>query len=147
LCNGEFCLPAKETGKQIGPSGWSATASQESAMCAAAFDGSTYWRWSTGINQQPGMWFTLDLGSPQIFFTIVLRAYDTSFMEPNDGPALFDVYESNDGNFSAPVKQNLPGGATTTIHFDSAQRARYVQLKLDAVKDKWWSINELAMFQ
>jgi hypothetical protein len=41
----------------------------------------------------------------------------------------------------------LPGGATATIHFDSAQRARHVQLKLDAVKDKWWSINELTVFQ
>jgi hypothetical protein len=147
LCNGGFCVPAKEAGTQLGPSGWSAMANYSNEMCSAAFDGSTYLRWATGVNQEPGMWFTLDLGSPQIFFSVVLRAYDASFTEPDDGPALFDVYESNDGSFALPAKQNLPGSATTTIHFDSAQRARYIQFKLDAVKDKWWSINELYLYQ
>ena len=140
-------MPAAETGKEIGPSGWSAEASLNSMDASAAFDGSTYYRWSTGTNQQPGMSFMLDLGAPQIFFSIALRAYDTSYTEPDDGPALFDVYESNDSNFGEPVKQNLPGSPVTTIHFDSAQRARYIQFKLDAVKDKWWSINELHVYQ
>ena len=147
LCKNGFCVPAAETGVQVGPSGFSATASLNLDMCSAAFDGSNYYRWSTGINQEPGMWFTLDLGAPQIFFKIVLRAYDTTYTQPDDGPALFDVYESNDGTFAAAAKQNLPGGAVTTIHFDSAQRARYVRFKLDAVKDKWWSINELHVYQ
>ncbi|HXK17076.1 MAG TPA: discoidin domain-containing protein, partial [Polyangiaceae bacterium] len=142
-----FCVPAAETGREIGPSGWSATASNNSMDGSEAFDGSTFYRWSTGVNQEPGMWFTLDFGSPQIFFKIVLRAYDTSYIEPDDGPALFDMYESNDGTFTAPVKQNMPGSPLTTIHFDSAQRARYVQFKLDAVKGKWWSINELHVYQ
>jgi hypothetical protein len=89
----------------------------------------------------------LALGEPQIFFTIVLRAYGESDAEPTDSPALFDVYLSNDGTFTTPVKQNLPGSALTKIHFDSAQRAQFVRFQLDAVAGHWWSIHELSISQ
>jgi hypothetical protein len=60
---------------------------------------------------------------------------------------LADLRERELRGHAAPVKQNLPGSGVTTIHFDSVQRAQYVQFKLDAVKDKWWSINELCVYQ
>ncbi|HEX3850841.1 MAG TPA: hypothetical protein VHW01_07725 [Polyangiaceae bacterium] len=42
-----------------------------------------------------------------VFFSLVLDAQN----DPTDGPVLFDVYLSNDGNFSTPTEVGLQGSA------------------------------------
>lgn len=68
--------------------------------------------------------------------------------DPTDAPVLFDVYLSNDGNFSTPTKVGLQRAAVTTIDFGSAQLARYVYMVLRGSKGCcWWSIDEVNAYR
>jgi hypothetical protein len=127
-------------------SGWSVTASStdQPGHLSYALDGNPQSRWSTGLYQAPGMWFKIDMQRPQLFFSVVLDAQN----DPNDGPVLFDVYLSNDGNFSVPTKVGLQGSALTIIDFGSAQIVRYVYIVVRGSKGCcWWSIDEVNAFR
>jgi len=127
-------------------SGWSVTASStdQPGHLSYALDGNPQSRWSTGLYQAPGMWFKIDMQRPQLFFSVVLDAQN----DPADSPVLFDVYLSNDGNFSVPTKVGLQGSALTTIDFGSAQLVRYVYIVVRGSKSCcWWSIDEVNAFR
>jgi hypothetical protein len=109
-----------------------------------AIDGDPGTRWSTGVDQAPGMWFKIDMQQPQLFFSVVLDAQN----DPTDGPVLFDVYLSNDGKFNTLSKVGLQGTALTTVDFGSAQLVRYVYILLRGSKTGiWWSIDEVNAFR
>lgn len=145
-CKSGTCVPSIETGMVLSRVGWQATASSStnSGPPAQALDGDPDTRWTSNKEQVEGMWFTVDMRQPQAFFQITLDAHSVY-----DGPALFDVYLSNDGQYGAAVKTRLIGSDVTTIHFDSAQYARYLHFVLDGkgVDGKWWSIYELNVSQ
>ena len=115
--------------------GWTVTASSSDQNdLPSAIDGDPHTRWTTGLFQAPGIWFKIDMQQPQLFFSVVLDARN----EPPDAPVLFDVYLSNDGNFSTPTKVGQQGAGLTTVDFDSAQ--------LVSKGCCWWSIDEVNAF-
>jgi hypothetical protein len=144
LCKSNTCVPASPTGLKLSRTAWILTASSNQGQITYAIDGDPTSRWNTGLNQAPGMWFKIDMQQPQIFFSVVLDAKNN----PTDGPLLFDVYLSNDGNFSTPTKMGLQGSPLTTIDFGSAQLARYIYIILRGTQNSsWWSIDEVNVFQ
>ena len=78
---------------------WTATASHNSADAAKAVDGKAATLWSTGVPQQPGMWFQVDLGSPQRVKRVFLdsskdeapRGYKLSISMDKDNQAWREV--------------------------------------------------------
>lgn len=146
LCKSGVCVPTSPSGARLSRAGWTVTVSSSDMNCPppSAIDGDAQTRWSTGQYQAPGMWFKIDMQQPRLFFSLVLDAQN----DPTDGPALFDVYLSNDGTFSAPTKVGLQGSALTKIDFGSAQLVRYIYLVLRGSKSGcWWSIDEVNAFR
>jgi hypothetical protein len=144
LCKSATCVPASPSGVRLSRAAWSLSASLNQGQISYAIDGDPKSRWNTGQFQMPGMWFKIDMKQPQLFFSVVLDAQN----DPTDGPILFDVYLSNDGNFPMPTKVGLQGAPLTTIDFGSAQLARYVYIVLRGSKNgNWWSIDEVNAFR
>ena len=139
LCTSNTCVPVK-----LSRTTWILTASSNQGQISYAIDGDPTTRWNTGLNQVPGMWFKIDMQQPQLFFSVVLDAQNF----PTDGPVLFDVYLSNDGNFSMPTKAGLPGSPVTTIDFGGEQLVRYIYIVLrGSTNSTWWSIDEVNAFR
>ncbi|HEY1533710.1 MAG TPA: discoidin domain-containing protein [Polyangiaceae bacterium] len=146
LCKSDVCVPASPSGAKLSRNGWvvSASSSDMNGPPSNAIDGDPSSRWSSGIEQAPGIWFKLDMQQPQLFFSIVL---DTRF-DPNDAPVMFDVFLSNDDKFRSPTKSGLQGAPLTTVDFGSAQLVRYVYFRLRGTKAAtWWSIHELNAYR
>jgi hypothetical protein len=144
LCKARVCVPASPSGVKLSRTSWTVTASSDQKEVSYAIDGDPQSRWNTGLFQVPGMWFKIDMQQPQLFFSVVLDTQNA----PTDGPVVFDVYLSNDGNFSMPTKVGLQGSALTTIDFGSAQLVRYVYIVLRGSKSGcWWSIYEVNAFR
>lgn len=128
-------------------SGWIATASSNaggSQLPDNALDGSKESRWSTGINQQNGQYFQVDMGSTQTFSQIVLDAATSN----NDYPRKYDVYVSNDGlNWSSPVASGSSSSAVTTVTFPT-QSDRYIKIiQTGSVSYWWWSIHDFNVYR
>jgi hypothetical protein len=145
LCKSGVCVPTSPSGVKLSRTGWTVTASSAAQNDVPfAIDGNPQTRWTTGLYQAPGMWFKIDMQQPRLFFTVVLDAQN----EPPDAPVLFDVYLSNDGNFSMPTKVGQQGAPLTTIDFGGAQLVRYVYIVLRGSKSgNWWSIDEVNAFR
>jgi hypothetical protein len=113
-------------------------------MPAYGIDNSLNTRWSSGAAQYSGMWFLIDMQSPQIFFGITLDTQD----QPQDSPALFDVYLSMDGTFTTPIVTHVAGSALTVVAFPSKKAviARYIKLVLAQAKSTaWWGMREITV--
>ena len=78
--------------------------------------------------------------SPQKFNTIIL---DTS-KSPNDSPAKYELYVSNDDlTWGEPVASGVGGGTLTIINMPT-QDARYFKIiQTGDTKTNYWSIYEL----
>ena len=135
----------------IPDAGWKAAASHNTATAAAAFD---FTRWSTGVPQQPGMWFRIDL--PR-----AIRLTEIQFDSPVTGggrggaapaatsPRTYRVEVSTDGTtWTTVVPEGQGGGRTTTIAFE-AVTARSVRITQTAeVQDgAVWSMERLRLFE
>jgi hypothetical protein len=140
-------MPTKASGGALVVATWTATASDTFANSVpqSGIDQRTSTRWSSGADQYPGMWYEIDMKSPQIFFGITLDSQD----QPGDAPILFDVYLSLDGTFTTPVVKSIAGDAVTglaQVPFGSAQIARYVKFVLTNNKPtNWWGFRELTV--
>jgi endo-1,3(4)-beta-glucanase len=109
---------------------------------AEAIDGDVATRWTSGANQAPGMTFTLDLGAPQYFFSVVLDGT----LVPGDAAAGFDLYFSLDGTFGKAAR-SVVGSPTATVTFAQAVVARYIRFELNQNTTTWWSIDEISVSQ
>jgi hypothetical protein len=140
VCLSGLCVPASPTGAVLSRAGWSAKASDNypDDNPNQVLD-SVGGRWTSGAYQKSGMWFEVDMGKLQTFFSVVLTCNEA----PADAPAKFDVYLSSDGKYGAPAVSGLYGGSISTASFDTARLARFIKIVLTQDKDKWWSINEL----
>jgi hypothetical protein len=147
LCKQAYCVPATATGGVLVMTTWIATASDafgKSSSAQAGIDNNSGSSWGSGTNQYAGMWYEIDMNSPQIFFSVTLDSQD----QPANAPILFDVYLSLDGTFTTPAVKSIAGDATkglTHVAFSSAQVARYVKLVLTNSKPNWWGIRELTV--
>lgn len=139
VCVSGLCVPKVPTGESLPRTGWSAKSSDtypddDPNEVLDSVGG----RWTSGAYQKSGMWFEVDMGKLETFFSVVLTCGEA----PADAPAKFDVYLSTDGKYGDPAASGLYGGALSTASFDTARLARFVKIVLTQDKQKWWSINE-----
>jgi hypothetical protein len=144
VCLTSLCVPNAPTGVALGRDGWSAKASDSypDDDPHEVLD-SVGGRWTSGTPQKSGMWLEVDMGELRTFFSVVLTCDEA----PLDAPVRFDVYFSVDGKYGAPAASGLYGGSVSTAKFDTARLARYVKIVLTQPSTKWWSINELNVYQ
>jgi mono/diheme cytochrome c family protein len=129
---------------------WRATASHNSPSAAGAFD---FTRWSTGVPQQTGMWFQIELPEP---FSVIEVQFDSPVTPGRQGgpptstaPRGYRVEVSDDGKtWSAPVAEGRGGGRTTTIAF-APVRARFIRLTQTADGDDAppWTMERLRVYE
>jgi len=132
-------------GSALDRSAWTATASPVGIGSAPgqAFDADPLTRFTTGAAQTPGMYFQLDLGSPQAFSRVVLDAVNEVF----DYPRGYELYASNDPlNLGVPVATGPGTSSRTTIEF-APVTARYLRIvQTGTAPDRWWSIYDMDVF-
>lgn len=130
-------------------SGWrvSASSTPADACCTAdtaakAIDGTSSTRWSTGLAQQPGQWFQIDLGTPRKPTKIVLENGSST----GDHPRGYAVHASdNPSSWGDPITTGQGSDPTTTIHLP-AITARYLRITQTGNTGNWWSISELNLY-
>jgi F5/8 type C domain len=143
VCQAKLCVPAAPTGMAVPENGWSVTASNTfgDSTTKNIYDGDPSTRWTSGIQQYPGMWVQLDMGKTQIFFTIVITPHPEYLTDEGKS---YNIYFSSDGSFGAAART---GVSTQTISFGTAQVARYIKIELATGQDNWWSIGEMSVLQ
>ncbi len=123
-------------------SGWTAYSYNDNRNASSAIDGNTATRWSTLESQSPGQWFSVDVRTPRRFNKVIL---DTS-ESPNDSPAAYAVYISDDGiNWGNPIKTGISGASVTIISFEPVY-AQYVKVEQTGTKSGYWSIHEFYLY-
>jgi hypothetical protein len=145
LCQAELCVPTQATGAPLPRNGWQLSASNSDInnQPARAIDGDEMTRWSSGINQYAGMWVQVDLGQPQIFFSVVIDSAANS----GDHAQEFNIFFSDTPTFGAAARTGIVGSDVTTVTFDTPIVARYIELQLATGYTLWWSIDELNVLQ
>jgi hypothetical protein len=143
-CQSSLCVPAEPTGEVLPRDGFSATASDTYVDDDPneALD-SVGGRWTSGTRQYDGMWFEVDMGQLQTFFTVVLTCDE----QPDDVPVKFDLYLSVDGEYGEPARTGLFGKPITEVTFGTARVARYVKFVMRQEATRWLSINEINIVQ
>lgn len=148
LCRNALCVPQYPANEPLtNRTKWSFYADPEGSNPERAIDGLEGTRWTSDRGQEVGMYAVLDLGRPEIFFTIELQLPPQN---QNEMPASINVYVSNDDSFPEdPVVTGAPGGLTRTwIPLGSAQVARYIKIEIASAKSgTWWSIGEVAVYR
>lgn len=144
-CAHDVCVPASETGAVLSPVGWVPTASHTfgNSKPQNALDGAKGTDWTTGEVQQLDMWFVIDMGAPQAFFSIEIDCLNS----PDDKAVALDVWLSNDGNFTTKTLKNVPGATAQVLDFPEVQVARYIKLSLAQGGDHWWRMDEIRVKQ
>ncbi len=146
-CTQTYCVPKAPSGGVLAQSGWIASASDSDSAFAPSLgsDGNLSTRWDSGKAQSSGMWYEVDLGKPQIFFSVTLDDTNRS----GDAAQLFDVYLSLTPTFPAtPTVQGVSALPRNTVTFpgNRAVVARYVKLVLSKnYAQSHWSIQELTL--
>ncbi len=130
--------------------GWTIKASQSGVMRIgmtasprAAFD---FEGWTTGVRQEPGMWFQVEFPEPikltEIQFTSPEKRDKVNYAtHPRD----FIVQVSNDGKAWTKVTQGKGVGEFTTIAFAPVD-AKFLKISLNAKDEAPWSMRNLKLF-
>lgn len=144
VCQSARCVPAAPTGQPLSRAGWTGKTSHDYPGDAPSdvLDGDPGSIWSTGVVQQPGEFFELDLGAVRAFYSIRLECSVTG-----DAAASMDVYLWQSGEPGAPARTHVVGFPVTNIEFATPQVARYIRLVLSDSKQAWWCIGELNVYQ
>jgi mono/diheme cytochrome c family protein len=130
---------------------WRAAASHNPETASGAFD---LTRWSTGVPQQPGMWFQVELPRDAVLTEI---QFDSAVGGGGRGgappavtsPRAYRVEVSIDGKeWSGPVAEGEGAGRTTTIAF-APVKARFVRITQTAQTDDApaWTIERLRVYE
>jgi len=145
VCQAKLCVPAAPTGMRLSQDGWIATASDTFGSSDAKYmiDGNPSNRWTSGKSQTAGMYVTIDMRNPQIFFNINLDSTEW----PADAGKHYKVFTSNDMTFSSDFKEFSAGKASQDLAFETAVVARFVMIELTLGGTEWWSIGELTVTQ
>ncbi|MFY0255321.1 glycosyl hydrolase family 28-related protein [Chitinophaga sp. 30R24] len=122
--------------------GWTASASINSGNAKNALDSTASSRWDTQGSQVNGQNFTVDMKTVNTFHAIVLDASGS----PNDSPAGYDVFTSNDGtNWGTAIASGVGNTGMTLISF-SDKIGRYIKIVQTGSKSNYWSIHEFYVF-
>jgi len=122
------------------PRAWTATASHNTEGAGRALDGDPATMWSSGVSQQPGMWFMVDLGRVQLVGGVKMASPDKDF------PRGFVVELSSDGAAWREAARKDPNWKSVDAAFDPAP-ARFVRVTQTRTP-RWpvpWSISEVAI--
>ncbi|MET0793159.1 MAG: discoidin domain-containing protein [Polyangiaceae bacterium] len=142
-CTQNFCVPTAPSGGMVSQAGWVATASDNTSTANLGIDNNLSTHWTSAAKQTVDMWYQVDMGKPQIFFSLTID--DTNLS--GDAPQLFDVYLSLSPTFpSAPTVSAVAGLPKTKVSFAGNQAvvARYVKVVLRKnYPQNAWSIQEL----
>ena len=111
---------------------WKVAASHKNGSASGAIDGKPDSRWDTATPMKPGMWFTVDLGSPQTVGAIVLDASGSN----GDYARGYEVYLSDDGKQWRKIYQH--SGETFNGFTDkkplvvdvAKEKGRYLRIQL-----------------
>ena len=124
---------------------WKLTASNNGGETGRAVDGDTGSAWSTKTAQRKGMWFQIDLGSPQNVGGLVLDVANAT----GDFPRKYKVESSLDGKAWAGVAPEAAGRQPITeILFGSPVNTRFLKVTLTAdTEPNHWQIFELMVVQ
>ena len=130
--------------------GWNIKASQSGVMRIgmtasprAAFD---FEGWTTGVSQEPGMWFQVEFPEP-------IKLTEIQFISPEKRdkvnyathPRDFIVQVSNDGKAWTKVTQGKGVGEFTAIAFAPVD-AKFLKISLNAKDEAPWSMRNLKLF-
>lgn len=119
---------------------WQATATHNAAQVQLAFDNDPQTLWTTGVPQQPGMSYTLDIGAAQLISGLTLDNGSKS-----EYPMGYNVQVSADGQTWSVIGASAPTGnwAPVSLTFDPLL-ARYIHIECTA-SNRWhpWSIAEI----
>ncbi|RXZ81941.1 hypothetical protein EBB07_13135 [Paenibacillaceae bacterium] len=121
--------------------GWTATASVNSANAGNVLDGSHTSYWDTGSAQASGQWFQVNLGAPTLFN----RVYVDAGGRGTDYPRGYQVLVSNDGSTWVNAASGT-GAETNTVVRLIPQVAQYVRIVQTGTATNWWSVAEFNLF-
>lgn len=140
-CSSGHCVA---TGNAIARTAWfaSASASISPSTPQQALDSDPNTWWTAGA-QVPGMWFEVDMGKPQAFYTVEVRTLSES-----DFGRKMRLSASIDGILFVELRSNIAGEEDLKIAFETQQHARYLKLELlDSAGGLWWRIDDLLVLQ
>ena len=121
---------------------WKLTASHGKNKLMYAVDGNINNRYDTGAQQEPGMWFQVELPETKQIHSIILDAAKSS----NDSPLGYIVEMSTDGQNWQKVKESGSKTAVTEINTKPIA-AKYIKITLTKTKKgKYWSIHHMDIF-
>lgn len=138
---GRFLDAGPFYGVALPRAGWTATASVNAGEAGSALDGDFASRWATKAPQAPGQTFTLDLGAPQSFDTLLMNCAGS-----DDFPKAYEVAVSGDGQtWGAPVAKGAGAGHNTLARFP-AVTARFVHITQTGAAGNSWALGELSLY-
>ena len=145
-CADKRCVPMNPSGAALPVAGWHASASasfNQTTFPDRALDGDQGTHWTSGVGQNQGMWFEVDMLKAQPFFTIELICSSN-----DDYPRSIRALTSEDGQTFTAVTGTIAGSKALRFDFPTARIARYLKLELQQdTGGLWWRIDELRVLQ
>jgi hypothetical protein len=128
----------------LSETGWTASSNTSSSAGDApqnAIGGTAGPRFSSDADQAPGMWWQVNMGSPQTFDQLEMNSGGYAGDHANG----YDVEVSNDGTKFTPVYFGSGTASPETATF-STQTAQYVRILLTASSaTSWWSMTSVTV--
>lgn len=121
---------------------WKLTASHGGGELQHAIDGDAGSRWTTGTEQQPGMWLCIEFPFPVEIDAVDLDTTGSA----RDFPARYELRTSADGeSFGEPIAAG-DGSEDSVIRFASV-RTRWLKIEQTGAKEGlYWSVHELSAY-
>lgn len=132
------------TGTALDRAGWVASTNAPSSSTDApanALDGNLATRFSTDEPQQSGLFFEVNMGSPQTFDELDMEVPNS----PTDYARSFEVFVSDNASNWTTVA-TCTGASTSEVVSLPAQTAQYVLVYLTSSATYWWSIDEFNLY-
>jgi putative heme-binding domain-containing protein len=126
---------------------WKVTASHNGEYAGFAINSPGFVRWDTGLPQEAGMWFQVELPEPVTLGEIQLDSPGGGFLG-DTSPRGYKVQVSTDGKaWSDPVAEGKGAGPSTRIALKPSP-AKFVRITLTAGDETAvWSIQRTRLFE
>lgn len=96
--------------------------------------------WRTESAQEPGMWFMVQLPSPQALTEIQFDAGKEGF------PISYSVFLSSDGNSWTKIGQEKGKPGLNTMTWKPQGKSRYLKIEANSKGEQAWSMKKLVVF-
>lgn len=129
LHNGAFTATASATGSGSSP--------------ANALDGDVNTRWTSGVAQTAGQWFTVDLGTNTAVNKVLVDAGPTS---TGDYPRGYEIWGSQDGSNWTKYASEYGSSRVTYVELFTTTWMRHLRIMQTGTSGSWWSIAEIGIY-